>query len=260
MYNISVEKSKSINWETRFKFCLFVISLLISVILFDFYLLKEIKVEYKNYIQEISKLENKNENLKNRLNYHAFKEDENSKIEDILYYNKKIKDRIKSFNLSYYEKTYDFFDFPFKNIDESYTPFSSTEYGERNGSFHPAMDIQSPYDGNILSTGNGIVWNLGKNYYAGKFIVIYHNIDGEEFLSVYNHLSSINVVLKQKVKKLEKIGIIGSTGKDCYGIHLHFALYKKIKTKWKSVNFVTNSLHKKRIEVKNYSIYEFLLK
>lgn len=255
-----IYQGKCVNWKSRFQDLSIFVLVLLSVIVFNCFLIFEAKDLEKNQHLTIIDLKNQNKSLKNRLNYHAFKEDENSKIEDILYYNKKIKDRIKSFNLGFYEKTYKFFDFPFKNIDESYTPFSSTEYGERNGSFHPAMDIQSPYDGNILSTGNGIVWNLGNNYYAGKFIVIYHNIDGEEFLSVYNHLSSVNVVLKQKIKKLEKIGIIGSTGKDCYGIHLHFALYKKIKTKWKSVNFVTNSLHKKRIEVKNYPIYDFLLK
>ena len=122
------------------------------------------------------------------------------------------------------------------------------------------MDIQSPYDANILSTGNGIVYNLGDHYFAGKFIVIYHNIEGEEFLSVYNHLSMVKIVNKQKIIKGQKIGIIGNTGKDSSGIHLHFALYKKQKDKWVSMNFVTNSLHKRKIEVERKFIYKFLLK
>jgi murein DD-endopeptidase MepM/ murein hydrolase activator NlpD len=254
METLIVYRGKYINWKKRFKTLLLIF--IISVVAISY---QQFRIKKLNLI-----IKSKNENikiLKQNLNFFAQSSDE--KIEsrnEVLYYNKKIQDKITSYNLGLYEKSFDFFNFPVENINESYTPYPSTEYGYRNDGFHHALDIQSPYNGNVLSTGDGVVYNTGKDYYAGNFIVIYHNIEGQEFLSAYHHLSSVSVTNKQKIKKGEKIGVAGSTGKSSSGIHVHFALYKKLKTRWVSVNFVTNSLHKKRVEVANASIYSFLLK
>lgn len=240
-------RGKPKNWKRRFK------SLMFWIFLFMAFMICQQWVIYKFYL--------KINVLKERLSIVAFREDSKDESQDeASFHSKKTKERIKNHNLGLYKKTYEFFDFPFSNMSESYTPFPSAEYGYRGDAFHPALDIQSPYDGDVLSSGDGVVYKVGEHYYAGKYVVIYHSIDGEEFLSVYHHLTVIDIVEKQRLKKGEKIGIIGNSGKASTGIHLHFALYKKIKTRWVSVNFVSNSVHKRPLEIENRQIYRFLLK
>ena len=73
----------------------------------------------------------------------------------------------------------------------------------------------------IVAPDNGKVILIGDYFYAGNYIIIDH---GFGLLSSYSHLSKINVVENQIVKKNEKIGEIGATGRVT-GPHLHWTVY-----------------------------------
>ena len=51
-----------------------------------------------------------------------------------------------------------------------------------------------------------------------------HNIDGVIYRTIYYHMTSNSVVVRdgQKVLAGQKIGIVGATGTQATGVHLHF--------------------------------------
>ena len=103
----------------------------------------------------------------------------------------------------------------------------SSKYGKRRfindlpRSPHLALDIAAPTGTKIISPSKGKIVLIGNFFYAGNYIIIDH---GHGLLSSYSHLSSINVVENELVKKGHKIGEIGSTGRVT-GPHLHWTVY-----------------------------------
>ena len=95
---------------------------------------------------------------------------------------------------------------------------------------HTGIDYGCPDGTPILASGDGIVQfsDFDQSGY-GKVVIIQHN-DGKATL--YAHLSSRNVVLKQKVKQGDIIGYSGSTGNST-GPHLHFEA-RKTWCDWRS--------------------------
>jgi murein DD-endopeptidase MepM/ murein hydrolase activator NlpD len=67
----------------------------------------------------------------------------------------------------------------------------------------------------VLGTGN-----LGK-YAYGRWIAIDHN---NGIVTLYGHLSAVQVTKGEKVDKGDKIGSMGSTGYST-GNHLHFTVF-----------------------------------
>ncbi|WP_018132068.1 M23 family metallopeptidase [Effusibacillus pohliae] len=96
----------------------------------------------------------------------------------------------------------------------------SSYFGEwRGNSRHWAIDISAPIGTPVYASNNGRViyagWD-GSGY--GNAIRISH---GNGIVSIYGHLSSINVSVGQLVSKGEVIGGVGSTGQST-GPHLHY--------------------------------------
>jgi murein DD-endopeptidase MepM/ murein hydrolase activator NlpD len=83
---------------------------------------------------------------------------------------------------------------------------------------HQGIDIPGPVGTPIFATADGLVsrseWVRG----YGKFIELGH---GNQIETRYGHLSSLNVVAGQRVKKGDVIGYMGSTGNST-GSHLHY--------------------------------------
>jgi murein DD-endopeptidase MepM/ murein hydrolase activator NlpD len=96
----------------------------------------------------------------------------------------------------------------------------TSNYGMRWGKMHYGVDIGAPYGSEIIAADNGTItyaeWEGG----YGKLIVIQHS---GGLSSYYGHCSSIDVKVGQFVKKGQKIGEIGSTGKST-GPHVHFEI------------------------------------
>lgn len=93
------------------------------------------------------------------------------------------------------------------------------------GVLHKGIDIartdrsKSPP---IYSVQDGVVVKAGPMGGLGNAVKIKH-ADGLE--TVYGHMVSLSVESGQKVKRGQKLGIMGTTGKST-GIHLHLEVYK----------------------------------
>jgi murein DD-endopeptidase MepM/ murein hydrolase activator NlpD len=94
----------------------------------------------------------------------------------------------------------------------------SSSFGMRWGRMHEGMDIAASIGESIYAALDGTVTYAGWQEGYGKFIKLKHS-DGLE--TAYGHCSVINVKVGQSVKKGEKIGEVGNTGKST-GPHLHF--------------------------------------
>jgi peptidase M23-like protein/LysM domain-containing protein len=86
---------------------------------------------------------------------------------------------------------------------------------------HWGIDIAGNEGEAVYSTDAGVVVYAGWNNYGyGNMIMIDH---GNNFQSLYGHLSAINVGCGQSVGQGDVIGAIGSTGHSS-GPHLHFEI------------------------------------
>ena len=103
----------------------------------------------------------------------------------------------------------------------------SSRYGKKRfinnkpRSPHLSLDIAAPEGTEIVAPENGKIILSGNFFYSGNYLLIDH---GFGLLSSYSHLSSINVENNAVVKKGEKIGEVGSTGRVT-GPHLHWTVY-----------------------------------
>ena len=106
--------------------------------------------------------------------------------------------------------------------------------GERWGAYHAGLDIGGDHGYNIKASESGTVIRVntvcphdyGKSGSCGcgggygKYIIIDH---GNEFITLYGHLSEVDVLPGDKVKEGDVIGKMGSTGFST-GDHLHFEI------------------------------------
>jgi murein DD-endopeptidase MepM/ murein hydrolase activator NlpD len=100
-----------------------------------------------------------------------------------------------------------------------------TGYGMRNDpfggpsvEFHKGQDISAPTGTPIIATADGVVVIAGWVKGYGNGIYIDH---GNGISTRYGHLSRIDVVVGQTIKRGEHLGLVGSTGRST-GPHLHY--------------------------------------
>lgn len=94
--------------------------------------------------------------------------------------------------------------------------------GNPYGPGHLGIDISAPEGSSVYAAGNGIVTMAqgGYNYGYGNVVQIDH---GNGYVTVYAHLSQINVGLCTPVGQGALIGLSGNTG-NSFGAHLHFEI------------------------------------
>jgi LysM repeat protein len=86
---------------------------------------------------------------------------------------------------------------------------------------HWGIDIAGNDGEGVYATDAGVVVYAGWNNYGyGNMIMVDH---GNNFQSLYGHLSGISVVCGQSVGQGDLIGAIGNTGRST-GSHLHFEI------------------------------------
>lgn len=99
-------------------------------------------------------------------------------------------------------------------------------YGTRRG--HYGIDIGAAWGNNVYAAATGKVAYTIENYTpgsgGGKQVILYHNINGTIYTTVYMHLSSINVTMGEFVTSNTVIAHVGSTGGST-GPHLHFEIH-----------------------------------
>lgn len=100
----------------------------------------------------------------------------------------------------------------------------SSGYGYRvdpvygTSAFHAGLDFAAPTGTSVYATADGVVAEAERTGGYGNKIDIDH---GYNYVTRYAHLSRIDVMPGQSVKRGDKIGEVGSTGKST-GPHLHY--------------------------------------
>lgn len=89
---------------------------------------------------------------------------------------------------------------------------------ERNS--HAGLDIAVPQGTPVKASANGVVTIVGDYFFNGKTVFVDH---GQGLISMYCHLSEIDVVKGQTVSRGEVVGKVGSTGRST-GPHLHWTV------------------------------------
>ena len=87
--------------------------------------------------------------------------------------------------------------------------------------FHKGIDFSAPTGTAIQATGDGEIVQAGKDGGYGNCVVIKH---GYGYETLYGHMSRVDVQVGQKVKKGQRIGLIGSTGSST-GPHCHYEVH-----------------------------------
>lgn len=86
---------------------------------------------------------------------------------------------------------------------------------------HFGTDMRGAIGTRILAMADGVVVCAEPQYFSGNAIWIDH---GQGVISMYGHLSKISVKKGDIIKKGQKIGEVGATGRVT-GPHLHLSLY-----------------------------------
>ncbi|MFH1194130.1 MAG: M23 family metallopeptidase [bacterium] len=96
----------------------------------------------------------------------------------------------------------------------SYRIMKGVNKGRHNG-----VDFDCDEGTPIFAISDGIVQIAGDNFfYNGNFVLLDH---GQGLSTIYLHMSKLDVISGQKVRKGDKIGEVGSTGRST-GPHLHW--------------------------------------
>jgi murein DD-endopeptidase MepM/ murein hydrolase activator NlpD len=85
---------------------------------------------------------------------------------------------------------------------------------------HRGMDIAAPEGAEVFSSGAGVVIDASDYFFSGNMVTIDH---GHGLLTLYAHLSRIDVSVGDVVTNATRIGLVGTTGRVT-GPHLHFGV------------------------------------
>jgi murein DD-endopeptidase MepM/ murein hydrolase activator NlpD len=100
-------------------------------------------------------------------------------------------------------------------------------FGYRWAQMHAGIDISGKSGTPVVAARDGTVTFAGRRGGYGNLIIIGH---ADNYETYYGHLSAILVKVGDAVKRGQKIGLMGSTGKST-GPHLHFEVRKDGKVR-----------------------------
>lgn len=130
---------------------------------------------------------------------------------------------------------------PLKETEISYI---SSYFGQRPDpiykveKFHSGIDFSAQLGTETYATGDGVVIEVESSQWGyGNLVVIDH---GYGYKTRYAHLQKAAVRKGQKVKRGQRIGYIGNTGKTT-GVHLHYEVLKN-DVQIDPINFFYNDL------------------
>jgi len=101
------------------------------------------------------------------------------------------------------------------------TPFGVKRFmNKKPKNSHSGIDLKAKMNDPIRSINDGVVVFTGDHFFSGNSIYIDHGLG---IVSMYFHLSEINVKTADKVNTGDIIGLAGSTGRST-GPHLHWGV------------------------------------
>ena len=107
-----------------------------------------------------------------------------------------------------------------------FTPLKGVVSQGYDQNIHPYIDITAPAGSVVKSTLDGTVIFAGWSEDAGNTIQIQHESD---IVSIYKHNEKLLKKVGDKVTAGSPIALIGNTGDNTTGTHLHFELWHKGK-------------------------------
>jgi murein DD-endopeptidase MepM/ murein hydrolase activator NlpD len=82
------------------------------------------------------------------------------------------------------------------------------------------VDIAGPWKDPIVAPADGRVIRTGKDRLLGNYVKLEHSA---EIKTLYGHLATVSVASGDRVKRGDRIGTMGNTGRST-GTHLHYSV------------------------------------
>jgi len=86
------------------------------------------------------------------------------------------------------------------------------------GAMHTGIDISAPVGTPVHAAADGIILHAGWNGGYGRCVIVDH---GNGYQTWYAHLSRMDVIEGEEIRKGEVLGAVGTTGRST-GAHLHY--------------------------------------
>jgi murein DD-endopeptidase MepM/ murein hydrolase activator NlpD len=111
------------------------------------------------------------------------------------------------------------FELPLKSTVTA--PFGDQRvFNGKQQSQHYGMDLDGRIGDPVTAANDGVVVMARDNYASGRTVVLHH---GGDLYTTYFHLSAMAVKKGERVKRGDRIGLVGSTGRVT-GPHLHWGV------------------------------------